>query len=78
TSALDNESEKAIVASIEKLKNDHAILIIAHRLSTIENADIIAVIEKGKVIATGNNAYLLEHCSLYKKFKEKSIQGEEI
>ncbi|WP_249355225.1 ABC transporter ATP-binding protein [Campylobacter sp. MIT 12-5580] len=78
TSALDNESEKAIVASIEKLKKDHAILIIAHRLSTIENADTIVVVEKGKVIATGNDAYLLEHCSLYKKFKEKSAQGEEI
>ncbi|WP_238386957.1 MULTISPECIES: ABC transporter ATP-binding protein [unclassified Campylobacter] len=78
TSALDNESEKAIVSSIEKLKKDHAILIIAHRLSTIENADTIVVVEKGKVIATGNDAYLLEHCSLYKKFKEKSAQGEEI
>lgn len=78
TSALDNESEKAIVASIEKLKKEHAILIIAHRLSTIENADIIAVVEKGRVIATGNDAYLLEHCALYKKFKEKSAQGEEI
>ena len=76
TSALDNESEKAIVATIERLKQNHLVLIIAHRLSTIENADNIIVIDKGEVIATGTDKELLQTCELYKKFKEKSSKGE--
>ncbi|WP_053876163.1 ABC transporter ATP-binding protein, partial [Campylobacter coli] len=55
TSALDNESEKAIIETIENLKKDRLVLMIAHRLSTIENADKIAVIDQGQMIAIGSN-----------------------
>lgn len=71
TSALDNESEKAIVKTIESLKKDRLILIIAHRLSTIENADKIAVLDKGKIASIGNDAYLMQHCEIYQKLKQK-------
>ena len=71
TSALDNESEKAITKTIENLKENRLILLIAHRLSTIENADKIAVIDKGKILAIGNDRELLQSCELYKKFKNK-------
>ncbi|MCW1360314.1 ABC transporter ATP-binding protein [Campylobacter sp. CCS1377] len=74
TSALDNESEKTIVKTIENLKQDRLILVIAHRLSTIENADKIAVIDQGKVLAIGKDAQLMKECELYKKFKEKSLK----
>lgn len=77
TSALDNESEKAIVATIEKLKQNHLVLIIAHRLSTIENADKIVVINKGEVLDIGTDKELLQTCELYKKFKEKTAQVEQ-
>ena len=76
TSALDNESEKAVVATIERLKQNHLVLIIAHRLTTIENADNIIVIDKGEVVSTGTDKELLKTCELYKKFKEKSSKGE--
>ncbi|EFS3142285.1 ABC transporter ATP-binding protein [Campylobacter coli] len=73
TSALDNESEKAIIETIENLKKDRLILMIAHRLSTIENADKIAVIDQGQMIAIGTNEELLQSCELYQKFKNKEI-----
>lgn len=73
TSALDNESEKAIIETIENLKKDRLILMIAHRLSTIENADKIAVIDQGQMIAIGSNEELLQSCELYQKFKNKEV-----
>ncbi|EJK6807399.1 TPA: ABC transporter ATP-binding protein [Campylobacter coli] len=73
TSALDNESEKAIIETIENLKKDRLVLMIAHRLSTIENADKIAVIEQGQMIAIGSNEELLQSCELYQKFKNKEV-----
>ncbi|MGI7329111.1 ABC transporter ATP-binding protein [Campylobacter coli] len=73
TSALDNESEKAIIETIENLKKDRLVLMIAHRLSTIENADKIAVIDQGQMIAIGSNEELLQSCELYQKFKDKEV-----
>ncbi|EAI9870851.1 ABC transporter ATP-binding protein [Campylobacter coli] len=73
TSALDNESEKAIIETIENLKKDRLVLMIAHRLSTIENADKIAVIDQGQMIAIGTNEELLQSCELYQKFKNKEV-----
>ncbi|HAA2195267.1 TPA_asm: ABC transporter ATP-binding protein [Campylobacter coli] len=73
TSALDNESEKAIIETIENLKKDRLVLMIAHRLSTIENADKIAVIDQGQMIAIGSNEELLQSCELYQKFKNKEV-----
>lgn len=73
TSALDNESEKAIIETIENLKKDRLVLMIAHRLSTIENADKIAVIDQGQMIAIGTNKELLQSCELYQKFKNKEV-----
>ena len=57
--------------SIEELKNKHLILIIAHRLSTIENADKIAILDKGKIIDIGTDKELTQRCELYQKFKAK-------
>ncbi|EAK5247502.1 ABC transporter ATP-binding protein [Campylobacter coli] len=73
TSALDNESEKAIIETIENLKKDRLVLMIAHRLNTIENADKIAVIDQGQMIAIGSNEELLQSCELYQKFKNKEV-----
>lgn len=59
TSALDNESERYIQSSLEKLMKDRTTLVIAHRLSTIENADLIVVMDNGRIVETGSHGELL-------------------
>lgn len=59
TSALDTESERFIQASLEKLMRNRTTLIIAHRLSTIENADVIVVMDKGRIVESGTHQELL-------------------
>lgn len=54
TSALDSESESYIQKSVDKLKRTLTVVIIAHRLSTIKNADIIYVMDKGRLIESGS------------------------
>ena len=67
TSALDNESQKYIKKTIDNLVKDHTIVIVAHRLSTIIDADIINVIDKGKLVGTGTHDELLENNKIYNK-----------
>ena len=65
TSQLDSYSEKCITNAIENLKKEKTIIVIAHRLSTIANADKIIVIDKGKIIETGNHNDLLKKKNIY-------------
>ena len=67
TSALDNITEQKIQNSISNLMQNKTALIIAHRLSTIEDADVIYVLDKGKIIDSGNHEELLQKCKLYAK-----------
>ncbi len=67
TSALDNESQSFIKKSIDDLVKDHTIVIIAHRLSTIIDADIIYVIDNGKVVNSGTHEYLLKNSIEYRE-----------
>lgn len=59
TSALDSEAERHIQAGLEALMQQRTTLVIAHRLSTIENADLIVVMDNGKVLETGTHKELL-------------------
>ena len=77
TSAVDNETEAAIQRSINALKEGRTVIAIAHRLSTIRNAEIIYVLEEGKVVESGNHESLLESNGVYSKLW--SVQtGEKI
>ena len=77
TSAVDNETEAAIQRSINTLKEGRTVVAIAHRLSTIRNAEIIYVLEEGKVVESGNHESLLEINGVYSKLW--SVQtGEKI
>lgn len=70
TSSLDTESEKLVRDALENLLKDRTSLIIAHRLSTIQHADIIIVIENGKIIETGSHTDLMNlDGGLYKKLQ---------
>ena len=75
TSALDNESELLIQDALERLMKGRTSFIIAHRLSTIHNAERIIVLDKGKIIESGNHAQLMEEEGLYHKlYTLKSLQ----
>ena len=77
TSAVDNETEAAIQRSINTLKEGRTVIAIAHRLSTIRNAEIIYVLEEGKVVESGNHESLLKINGIYSKLW--SVQtGEKI
>ncbi|MBK9042719.1 MAG: ABC transporter ATP-binding protein [Saprospiraceae bacterium] len=67
TSALDSESEKLVQEALTKLMEGRTSVVIAHRLSTIQNADIIVVMEKGKIIQQGSHAELIKDDNMYKK-----------
>ena len=67
TSALDNESQAYIKQAIDNLVKDHTVVIVAHRLSTIIDADIIYVIDKGKIADKGTHEELLKTSKIYKK-----------
>lgn len=70
TSALDNNSQEYIKKTIDNLIKDHIIIIVAHRLSTIIDADIIYVVEKGKLLASGTHKELLKTNKIYKNLYE--------
>lgn len=67
TSALDNENQSKIKQAIDNLVKDHTIIIVAHRLSTIIDADIIYLIEDGKLIDEGTHNELIKKNKTYKK-----------
>lgn len=65
TSALDNENEAIVQQSIESLMKNRTVIVVAHRLSTIENADIIYVIEHGRVVQLGTHEDLKQQDGVY-------------
>ena len=74
TSALDNESQEYIKKTIDDLVDSHTIIIVAHRLSTIMDADVIHIIDKGVLAASGTHEELLKTNSTYQTlYKNENI-----
>lgn len=65
TSALDSQSEKVVQEALEKLMEHRTSFIIAHRLSTVQHADLIVVMDHGKIVETGTHQALLQQNGLY-------------
>ena len=70
TSALDTESERLVQDALEKMMQNRTSLVIAHRLSTIQNADLIVVMQKGKILEQGTHEELLNSNKGYKRLVE--------
>lgn len=70
TSALDTESERLVQDALEKMMENRTSVVIAHRLSTIQKADLIVVLQKGKIIEKGTHNELITNNSIYKKLVE--------
>ncbi|PIF59130.1 ABC transporter ATP-binding protein [Flavobacterium sp. 2] len=67
TSALDTESEKFVQIALENMMQNRTSIVIAHRLSTIQKADVIVVMQKGKIVEQGTHEELIAHNGTYNK-----------
>ena len=76
TSSLDSDSEKDIQNSLKKLMKNKTTLVIAHRLSTILDADLIYVIDDGRVLEKGNHKSLMKNKGLYSKLYKLQFAGQ--
>lgn len=74
TSALDNESEYYIQQAFDQAMNDRTTIVIAHRLSTIENADVIVMMDKGRIIEQGTHEALIALQGHYYQLHQRSFE----
>ena len=65
TSALDAESERMVQQALDDLMRKRTSIVIAHRLSTVIDADQIAVLDQGRLVALGTHRELMDSCELY-------------
>lgn len=70
TSALDTESERLVQNALENMMKHRTSIVIAHRLSTIQNADLIVVMQKGRIIEQGTHTELIQKNGMYKRLVE--------
>lgn len=78
TSALDSVSEVQVQKGLETLMKGRTTFVIAHRLSTIQNADLILVLKKGRIVEQGTHAELLELNGEYKSLFQTQVQFSHI
>ena len=76
TSALDTESERYIQAALQKVMSNRTTLVIAHRLSTIENADLILVMDHGRIVERGSHQELIDKNGAYARLHQMQFKED--
>ena len=79
-SAVDSNTEKAIIENIKKTREGKTNIIVAHRISAVRHADKIVVLDNGKILNSGTHEELLECCSWYKQlddYQNKEVEDDE-
>jgi subfamily B ATP-binding cassette protein MsbA len=74
TSALDTESERVVQKALDNLMRDRTSIVIAHRLSTVLTADVIVVMQDGRIVARGKHEELLATCPLYDRLYQMQFE----
>ena len=75
TSQIDAESEKKIQDAIDHFMPGRTALVIAHRFSTIKHADMIVVMDRGKIVSSGTHQELIEASPLYQQLYQTQLHG---
>jgi subfamily B ATP-binding cassette protein MsbA len=78
SAGLDAESEKLVFDALENLMQGKTSIVIAHRLATVRRADLIFVIDQGRVVEQGTHEELLTNSGLYSRLYELQFKGEEM
>lgn len=69
TAALDNETEREFIKALDRFSGKKTIIIIAHRLTTVQKCDRLYLMEKGKIVSSGNYDQLSTSCDKFMKLK---------
>ncbi|MFP3123380.1 ABC transporter ATP-binding protein/permease [Ectobacillus funiculus] len=76
TSALDSQTEQQVKEALDRLMINRTTLVIAHRLSTIQNADLIIVMDEGKIVQTGRHEELMTQDGLYRNLYHTQLSQQ--
>ena len=77
-SAVDTETEEAILNNLMEFCKDKTTLLVSHRVSSAKNADFIIILEDGKIIQQGTHTQLLDKEGYYKELYNKQLSEKEI
>jgi len=77
TASVDTETERLIQLALDRLMQNRTTFVIAHRLSTVRRADMILLLDKGRIVARGTHAELLQGSPLYARVYEQQLRPQE-